>query len=1017
MTMVPFDGDITRCLKWMQDNAPAIQSLVNQKAQWYESYNTQFWQQWETSVFDIRTANNFGLMVWCIILGVPAGGLGLYPNVASFAFGDQRQNFIGDSSEVSDPSTGGNFYGGGSSSVGNIEEIRKLLQLRYVALTSRGNIAQTNRMLKFIFNSNDDWDFNAGRYFYVMDVNGTKRTTDPVTNLSVFRNDWQGNIQLSPNQRTNMVVQSTIPGAANSAWSNAKCLLGFANHWYGMVGTSVMATAGAPANTDALEYGVSGSYLGFKQSRYTITLFYKAGSSGRVRVGIADKVSGDFYGFSGVVGEALSNISSNYKNITVQLVEDILFDQNNDVRRMRILVSSHIENPNSAFSFGPNTVLKDKDAVIYGVHIQAGPDFNSFIATPASFASRSSPAAYYDETNKMVFAANNVARSNAYRVNKNGDLVNIGLLMEPSSTNLLTRQNTPPQWNVMSGTLPLAAKLGVDYNSAFSPDGVMSMDRIITLEDASPCVIVNPSLKSDANKAFCISGFFSAGENANFVTFRAYGLADDGNSRGIEASFDLKNGVVAKYGPLFGIDSNAVIGIWADVEAAGVQNGRQIFRCSIGGTMATGMTNGVSTFMYIPCSSPIFMYETAQRKAGDDVYAWNSGGFVLEQSTYPSTLIKPNTNFVSRNTGAAYIDSTGVMQTAAINRLRANAYAWDKNNKLQPIGDLTEASGSQLSYNTEDFASWSKSNSALNSDTAPPVSPTGAKMLSLVDNSVNGLHSIGLAMNVVSNAFYCGSVFVSKGTAKYLALIIGVDTNDCATVIFDTSDWSVAQVRNSQSSVFGCINYDSLPFGPGVRRLFVSSQIPAGVTNVSFSFVLVDSLGTWPPVYSGVGSGAYIWGSQFEVGVNPMSYFSRPLSTSPSVRGADILSTATTNRAADVPTSTAYVVDYSLTSASTGTIKMGQPPLDGAKLSWTGSWQGADQPTPVDFGTGDGSTVNFSLRPPLSLTTPTDAPFKLEYRVGPNMGLSSQLINLLNDESLELLPRTAGVKAVVIQEA
>lgn len=175
--MIQFNGDLMQSIKWLQQKAPGLLSIVTQKSNWYTQYHYNFWRDWEKTVFDIRTASNFGLMVWCIILGVPASYLGLYPNTRAWAFGKDRENFIGTTPGVPNPSEGGNFYGGGNTTVGSIEEIRKLLQLRYVALISRGNVAFINYMLRFIFNDNQPWDIAAGRYFYVADCHSDVRPT------------------------------------------------------------------------------------------------------------------------------------------------------------------------------------------------------------------------------------------------------------------------------------------------------------------------------------------------------------------------------------------------------------------------------------------------------------------------------------------------------------------------------------------------------------------------------------------------------------------------------------------------------------------------------------------------------------------------------------------------------------------------------------------------------------------------------------------------------------------------
>jgi len=94
MSMTPWNPSLTRSLKWMQNNAPNIQSIINAKQTWYTKYNTAFWSNWEENVFDLQTANAFGLVVWCIILGLPLDIFVFDPITNAFAYGAQRGNFL-----------------------------------------------------------------------------------------------------------------------------------------------------------------------------------------------------------------------------------------------------------------------------------------------------------------------------------------------------------------------------------------------------------------------------------------------------------------------------------------------------------------------------------------------------------------------------------------------------------------------------------------------------------------------------------------------------------------------------------------------------------------------------------------------------------------------------------------------------------------------------------------------------------------------------------------------------------
>jgi len=171
MTMVPYDPTITRALRWMENKAPRITSVITQKDLWYQRYNIQFWQQWESQIFDLRTANPFGLAVWCIILGLPLDIFNFDPLTNAWAYGPQRGNYMdGDQTGPDFNTVGYNFQGGGDESVSLLTDVRYACQLRYVALVSNGRQQWINEMLAYILNDGEPWDMASGRYFYLTDA-------------------------------------------------------------------------------------------------------------------------------------------------------------------------------------------------------------------------------------------------------------------------------------------------------------------------------------------------------------------------------------------------------------------------------------------------------------------------------------------------------------------------------------------------------------------------------------------------------------------------------------------------------------------------------------------------------------------------------------------------------------------------------------------------------------------------------------------------------------------------------
>lgn len=137
-----FSVDLLRALLWQYNDAVNLQSILRQKSEWYSRNHTEFWNRWIADVFNLRTANDFGLAVWAIILDMPLTvgipGSGARP---VFGFGQYNQNF-----------TNGNF-GRDSAGVAGLttEQRRVVLLLRYYQLITDGTVPHVNSILKDVF--------------------------------------------------------------------------------------------------------------------------------------------------------------------------------------------------------------------------------------------------------------------------------------------------------------------------------------------------------------------------------------------------------------------------------------------------------------------------------------------------------------------------------------------------------------------------------------------------------------------------------------------------------------------------------------------------------------------------------------------------------------------------------------------------------------------------------------------------------------------------------------------------
>ncbi len=79
--------NLLRALLWQDNTATNLTALLQAKQTWYDENVSTFFEDWVTDVFDIRTANEFGLAVWAIILGVPTTVILPPTTKANFGFG------------------------------------------------------------------------------------------------------------------------------------------------------------------------------------------------------------------------------------------------------------------------------------------------------------------------------------------------------------------------------------------------------------------------------------------------------------------------------------------------------------------------------------------------------------------------------------------------------------------------------------------------------------------------------------------------------------------------------------------------------------------------------------------------------------------------------------------------------------------------------------------------------------------------------------------------------------------
>ncbi|MCK1967166.1 MULTISPECIES: DUF2612 domain-containing protein [Franconibacter] len=147
MNIQPFDFsvDILKVVKWEYDQAPNLKFLLNIKQEWYTRHHARFWDEWERDVFNLFTANDFGLNVWAIILDLPlytqsAASSASYPAFGFSGFGLNfgRSNFATDADTVNRLT---------------VEQKRQLLRMRWWQIISDGSMPSLNHALYDVFGS------------------------------------------------------------------------------------------------------------------------------------------------------------------------------------------------------------------------------------------------------------------------------------------------------------------------------------------------------------------------------------------------------------------------------------------------------------------------------------------------------------------------------------------------------------------------------------------------------------------------------------------------------------------------------------------------------------------------------------------------------------------------------------------------------------------------------------------------------------------------------------------------
>ena len=538
-----------------------------------------------------------------------------------------------------------------------------------------------------------------------------------------------------------------------------------------------------------------------------------------------------------------------------------------------------------------SSTISSAEFYAWGFQQEAGSFPTSYIPTPATFTSRASTATYYDANGVIQTAGVDVARDDSYFPDENGNFISAGLLLEESATNGVVLSDS---WG---GGMPRPVggpgtgiindgkyeKIGVTLNYGIAPDGTLTS---LKLSDLGQHAITGVSVE--------ISIFGVTEPSATINTFSTFVRKIGSTDSFTISSYTSMNTSVTF---TFSTESFSIgYGPWHIAGSEGYQklsNGWYRIWWSYDRTKISPET--ATLWAKIRSTDPNFQLELwgAQKNAGLGV----------------SSYISSSANFTSRNSTATYYDSNGIIQTAAIDVERDNAYLPDENGVFGRIGTLVESGSTNYVQNSENASLWlnvgGQSTNVSNDITDAPDGNTTADLIYGANGSLTSKSLTSTNFNLFANWYVVASIFVKKVPgSKYGFINLNLSAVGSG---FDRINLNLDTGEIAFSNISGYVE----KFPNGWYRLVAAVRNTSGASQTwnpnAVRIFAVTSSGDEQGSGSGTGSttdGVYVWGAQVETfnsSDRATSYI--PTGASIIVRAADVYTTPFGSRAADVSTS------------------------------------------------------------------------------------------------------------------
>lgn len=482
---------------------------------------------------------------------------------------------------------------------------------------------------------------------------------------------------------------------------------------------------------------------------------------------------------------------------------------------------------------------------IWGFQIEAGAFPTTYIPTPAVFTSRASTATYFDKQAVLRVADVNVPRGDSYLHDNEGAIQPIGLLLESAGTNRIPRAGETMRispWFVAGATMTFETGLDGGLTATKMTENAVSTVKELRQQLTIPMTVGAP------------------------CTLSVY-AKPSGSDRQLRIGFGSNGPITGSAQAVFNLATRTVASV--DNVTYNIQklpDGWARYSITVVPTKA------VSASFYFT-----LLVLGGAGYAGDGVSGCILYGPQIESGSVATSYIKAGGVFTSRASTATYIDSAGIIQTAAVNVARDNAYGYDSGGVLRPIGFLLEGSATNVITKSQVFSgsgAWSKAGTnppvvVDNTTVAPDGTLTGATVTLTAEPAQDS--NVSQQFQTVAGNLYAGSIYVKADSALDVGkqVLLRQAGNSPYLTVTLTDKWQRIERVEAANTTIGV-------FTIGLRPSLGGSS---GTVNVN------------------------IWGAQLEAGATITSYI--PTTTAATTRAADVYSSTTSTRAADVSTSLA----------------------------------------------------------------------------------------------------------------